>query len=112
MKGLSALHDKNIIHRDLKPENILLKFDGNSTPQPENITLKIADFGISRVLTRGELAGTKIGSIGYVAPEVYTNQGYDGKADMWSLGVIVYEFLTGNNPFIFHAPTRSSALPT
>eukprot|EP00325_Prymnesiales_sp_UTEX-LB-985_P017093 CAMPEP_0174761330 /NCGR_PEP_ID=MMETSP1094-20130205/109220_1 /TAXON_ID=156173 /ORGANISM="Chrysochromulina brevifilum, Strain UTEX LB 985" /LENGTH=184 /DNA_ID=CAMNT_0015967277 /DNA_START=797 /DNA_END=1351 /DNA_ORIENTATION=- len=88
------MHSKNIVHRDLKPENILY-----ATPH-EDATLKIADFGLARVVKDKELMKTACGTPGYVAPEVLRNIGYTGSAcDMWSTGVILYILLCGFPPF-------------
>ncbi|KAL0926206.1 hypothetical protein M5K25_002417 [Dendrobium thyrsiflorum] len=91
--GLSVLHSNHIIHRDLKPENILL-----STPTSDAV-LKIADFGLSRVVHPGEFADAVCGSPLYMAPEVMQFQKYDNKVDMWSVGAILFELLNGYPPF-------------
>lgn len=91
--GLWVLHSHNIIHRDLKPQNILL-----SIPSSDAV-LKIADFGLSRVVPPGEYADTVCGSSLYMAPEVMQFQKYDSKVDMWSLGAILFELLNGYAPF-------------
>ncbi|XP_020213505.1 serine/threonine-protein kinase ATG1t isoform X2 [Cajanus cajan] len=91
--GLKVLHSHGIIHRDLKPENILLSsHDGDAV-------LKIADFGLSRTVRPGEYAETVCGSPLYMAPEVLRFQRYDYKADMWSVGAILFELLNGYPPF-------------
>lgn len=97
--AMKALHSRNIVHRDLKPQNIMLVRTTSSTnPQLIEITLKIADFGLARHLPQGYGAGTICGTYGYMAPEVQPGFGYDSKADLWSLGVIAYECLTGSQP--------------
>ena len=98
MKMLSALaylHSNGIVHRDLKPENILLNSEDNDTD------IKIADFGLAKVLEGNNITRTACGSPNYVAPEVISsdNPGYGSKADMWSVGVIVYILLSGIPPF-------------
>ncbi|XP_048233454.1 serine/threonine-protein kinase ATG1t isoform X2 [Ricinus communis] len=91
--GLEILHSHHIIHRDLKPENILL------SGQFADVVLKIADFGLSRRVQPGKYAETVCGSPLYMAPEVLQFQSYDDKADMWSVGVILFELLNGYPPF-------------
>ncbi|BAT79210.1 hypothetical protein LR48_Vigan04g135100 [Vigna angularis] len=91
--GLLVLHSHGIIHRDLKPENILL------SSHEGDAKLKIADFGLSRTVRPGEYAETVCGSPLYMAPEVLQFQRYDDKADMWSVGAILFELLNGYPPF-------------
>ncbi|XP_050208370.1 serine/threonine-protein kinase ATG1t isoform X3 [Mercurialis annua] len=91
--GLKILHCHHIVHRDLKPENILL------STQEADMVLKIADFGLSRVVQPGKYAETVCGSPLYMAPEVLQFQGYDDKVDMWSVGAILFELLNGSPPF-------------
>jgi serine/threonine-protein kinase ULK2 len=83
---------KTIVHRDLKPQNILLC---NPTKQRLNplateLVVKLADFGFARFLTDGGMAGTLCGSPMYMAPEVIMSQQYCAKADLWSIGTIMY----------------------
>ncbi|KAK9885310.1 hypothetical protein WA026_010804 [Henosepilachna vigintioctopunctata] len=102
MKSLRIL---GIVHRDLKPQNILLSYDRALTnPLPSQITLKIADFGFARTLENGVMAATLCGSPMYMAPEVIMSLKYDEKADLWSIGTIVYQALTGKAPFTAHSP--------
>lgn len=91
--GLLTLHRLSFIHRDLKPQNILLSED------TEDAVLKIADFGFARVLDASDMAATVCGSPLYMAPEILRHERYDGKADLWSLGVILHELLFGRPPF-------------
>lgn len=101
---MKALYAKGIVHRDLKPQNILLAHSGTKTyPQPSEIKLKIADFGFARFLQDGVMAATLCGSPMYMAPEVIMSLQYDAKADLWSLGTIVFQCLTGKAAF--HATT-------
>uniref|UniRef100_A0A6M2DRW0 non-specific serine/threonine protein kinase n=1 Tax=Xenopsylla cheopis TaxID=163159 RepID=A0A6M2DRW0_XENCH len=103
--AMRALHAKGIVHRDLKPQNILLAHTGSrGRTRPENITLKIADFGFARFLQDGVMAATLCGSPMYMAPEVIMSLQYDAKADLWSLGTIVFQCLTGKAPFQAHTP--------
>ncbi|KAG0551778.1 hypothetical protein BDA96_01G452300 [Sorghum bicolor] len=91
--GLQMLRDNNVVHRDLKPQNILL------VENNENSLLKIADFGFAKFLQPFALAETLCGSPLYMAPEVMQAQKYDAKADLWSVGVILYQLVTGIPPF-------------
>jgi serine/threonine-protein kinase ULK/ATG1 len=118
MKALSA---KGIVHRDLKPQNILISYDVPN-PQPSQIKLKIgkwiesdsksttqarllvADFGFARFLQDGVMAATLCGSPMYMAPEVILALQYDAKADLWSIGTIVFQCLTGKAPFQANTP--------
>ncbi|KAF5099070.1 hypothetical protein DV451_003101 [Geotrichum candidum] len=87
--ALSYLHKKHIIHRDIKPENILLGLDGN---------IKISDFGWS-VHAPSSRRTTMCGTLDYLPPEMVEAKEHDYRVDIWSLGILTYEFLVGNPPF-------------
>ena len=89
LKGLSAIHSEQVFHRDIKPENILMQ--GN--------VAKIADLGLSRFLNPNELASTTSGSPFYMSPEILSRTGASFSSDIWSLGVTMYEIVTGQLPF-------------
>ncbi|XP_072949390.1 serine/threonine-protein kinase unc-51 isoform X2 [Epargyreus clarus] len=110
-EAMRAIHAKGIVHRDLKPQNILLTHNVTPprTPHPSEITLKIADFGFARFLEEGNMAVTLCGSPMYMAPEVIMSLKYDAKADLWSLGTIVYQCLTGKAPFQATTPHELKA---
>ncbi|XP_019430768.1 PREDICTED: serine/threonine-protein kinase ATG1c-like isoform X2 [Lupinus angustifolius] len=91
--GLQVLRDNNLIHRDLKPQNLLL------SRNDERSVLKIADFGFARSLQPRGLAETLCGSPLYMAPEIMQLQKYDAKADLWSVGAILFQLVTGRTPF-------------
>ncbi|XP_062091271.1 serine/threonine-protein kinase ATG1a [Humulus lupulus] len=91
--GLQVLQEKHLIHRDLKPQNLLLSTH-ESIP-----LLKIGDFGFARSLMPQGLADTLCGSPLYMAPEIIKNQKYDAKADLWSVGAILFQLVTGRPPF-------------
>lgn len=90
-EGLACAHDQGIVHRDIKPANIML---------PRNGPPKVADFGIARTkdssLTQ---EGVLIGTPSYMSPEQFMGHGVDGRSDLFSLGIILYELLTGERPF-------------
>ncbi|XP_062562804.1 serine/threonine-protein kinase ULK2 isoform X1 [Armigeres subalbatus] len=103
--AMKALYAVGVVHRDLKPQNILLSHGcGKHLPVPAKITLKIADFGFARFLQDGNMAATLCGSPMYMAPEVIMSLQYDAKADLWSLGTIVFQCLTGKAPFQAQTP--------
>lgn len=93
--ALQYLHSKNVAHLDLKPHNIFLQ----SKKAP--FILKIGDFGFAQVFSPGNSNSGKDfrGSPLYMAPEIFLQTSYDSKADMWSVGVILYECLFGRAPF-------------
>ncbi|MBA3902130.1 MAG: cag pathogenicity island protein Cag6 [Rhodocyclaceae bacterium] len=91
LDALDYSHKSGVVHRDIKPSNIILLKDG---------TVKVADFGIARVesstLTQ---AGSVLGTPSYMSPEQFMGQTVDGRSDLFSAGVILYQFLTGEKPF-------------
>jgi len=92
--ALDYLHGKKVVHRDLKPENILY------ASQDDDSDIKVADFGLARVVSGKDMMKTACGTPGYVAPEILKNKGYDsGAVDLWSVGVILYILLCGFPPF-------------
>lgn len=91
LHALKYIHSKHIIHRDLKPQNIFLTSSG---------TLKVGDFGISKVLEfTAAVAGTMIGTPSYLAPEICESRSYGTKVDIWSSGVVLYELVALRPPF-------------
>ncbi|RWR87719.1 serine/threonine-protein kinase ATG1a-like protein isoform X2 [Cinnamomum micranthum f. kanehirae] len=91
--GLQVLRENNLIHRDLKPQNLLL------SSKDETPVLKIGDFGFARYLKPQGLADTVCGSPLYMAPEIILGKKYDAKADLWSVGAILFQLITGKPPF-------------
>jgi serine/threonine-protein kinase len=101
LSALSATHQRNIIHRDIKPDNLFLVRDANGS-----FNVKVLDFGIAKVMDAAGGMGQKtrtgvlLGTPGYMSPEQIKNsKGVDGRSDLWSVGIIFYELLTGTSPF-------------
>ncbi|GIY75683.1 hypothetical protein CEXT_811151 [Caerostris extrusa] len=98
IEAFSYLHARNIIYRDLKPENMILDTQGY---------VKLVDFGFAKKLQNGRKTWTFCGTPEYVAPEIILNRGHDISADYWSLGVLMYELLTGTPPFTGPDPMKT-----
>jgi serine/threonine protein kinase len=90
--GLAAAHDRGVVHRDVKPGNVMVGADGR---------VKIVDFGIARLAdeTRLTRTGDVMGTTAYIAPEQFLSDETDHRADLWSLGVVLYEMVTGRLPW-------------
>uniref|UniRef100_A0A4X1SWX1 G protein-coupled receptor kinase 5 n=1 Tax=Sus scrofa TaxID=9823 RepID=A0A4X1SWX1_PIG len=88
--GLEDLHRENTVYRDLKPENILLDDYGH---------IRISDLGLAVKIPEGDLIRGRVGTVGYMAPEVLNNQRYGLSPDYWGLGCLIYEMIEGQSPF-------------
>lgn len=93
LSGLTLVHQAQLVHRDIKPENILITPDGQ---------VKLTDFGLVRTLDSDsqltDMDGTLLGSVSYLAPERVTNTGLDARTDIYSVGIVLFEMLTGAKP--------------
>jgi len=97
LKSLIYLHNElKVCHRDIKPENFLLYIEKNRNK------IKLIDFGFSDYIKENDYLTDPIGTPQYCAPEIYLSQKYDYKADMWSLGVVLYNMVNGTQPFKLH----------
>ncbi|QCQ15751.1 Stk1 family PASTA domain-containing Ser/Thr kinase [Microbacterium sp. RG1] len=98
LSGLAAAHRAGIVHRDVKPENVLLAEDGR---------IKIGDFGLARATTANTASGQMLlGTIAYLAPELVTRGSADARSDIYALGILLYEMLTGEQPYKGEQPMQ------
>jgi serine/threonine-protein kinase len=90
LSGLAAAHRAGILHRDLKPDNVLLADDGR---------VKLGDFGLARAISAHTSTGDLVGTIAYLSPELVTRGLADARSDVYAAGILLYELLTGKQPF-------------
>ena len=89
-RGIEAAHNKEITHRDIKPQNIMISTDGK---------VKVTDFGIAKAISSNTISSDAMGSVHYASPEQARNGFIDGRSDIYSLGIVMYEMVTGRVPF-------------
>ncbi|TFD72201.1 Stk1 family PASTA domain-containing Ser/Thr kinase [Cryobacterium sp. Hb1] len=98
LSGLAAAHKAGIVHRDVKPENVLLADDGR---------IKISDFGLARAVNNNTATGQALlGTIAYLSPELVTRGIADARSDIYALGIMTFEMLTGEQPYVGEAPMQ------
>jgi serine/threonine-protein kinase len=98
LQALSVAHREGILHRDVKPENVILVNDGR---------IKIGDFGLARPVNNATDTGKSLlGTVAYIAPELLTRSQADNRSDLYSVGVMLYEMLTGTQPFTGETPMQ------
>ncbi len=99
LDALAAAHRAGLVHRDVKPENVLISRDG---------VVKVADFGLARAVTEATMSttGALLGTVAYLSPEIVTSGSADARADVYAAGVMLYEMLTGHQPFEGETPIQ------
>ncbi len=98
LSGLAAAHKAGIVHRDVKPENVLLADDGR---------IKLSDFGLARAASANTATGQALlGTIAYLSPELVTRGVADARSDIYAVGIMMYEMLTGEQPYVGEAPMQ------
>src|SRR5262249_8219975 len=105
LAALAAAHRAGLVHRDVKPENVLISDDAHSIER----SVKVADFGLARPVTadpQHTSTGVRIGTVSYIAPEIVTEGRADARADVYAVGVLLYEMLTGRKPHEGETPIQ------
>ncbi|GGB93128.1 Stk1 family PASTA domain-containing Ser/Thr kinase [Cellulomonas carbonis] len=99
LDALAVAHRAHLVHRDIKPENVLVPDDGR---------VKVADFGLARAVTEASATatGTVLGTVAYLAPELVTQGASDARTDVYAVGILLYEMLTGRQPFTGATPIQ------
>ncbi|CAN7298806.1 PASTA domain-containing protein [Arthrobacter sp. LjRoot78] len=97
VEGLGAAHAAGLIHRDIKPENVLIADDGR---------IKLGDFGLARAVTTSTSTGALIGTVAYLSPELVLGRQADARSDIYSVGIMLYEMITGKQPFDGEVPIQ------
>ncbi|MDD1478069.1 Stk1 family PASTA domain-containing Ser/Thr kinase [Arthrobacter sp. H16F315] len=97
VEGLGAAHNAGLLHRDIKPENVLIADDGR---------IKLGDFGLARAISTSTSTGALIGTVAYLSPELVLGRPSDARSDIYSVGIMLYEMLTGQQPFDGEVPIQ------
>ncbi|PRZ14581.1 protein kinase domain-containing protein [Nesterenkonia sandarakina] len=97
LQGLAAAHRAGLVHRDIKPENVLVSHDGR---------IKLADLGLARAATHHSGTSTLMGTVAYISPELLSGESADERSDIYAIGILLYEMLTGVQPFTGDSPVR------
>lgn len=97
VEGLGAAHAAGLIHRDIKPENVLIADDGR---------IKLGDFGLARAISTSTSTGALIGTVAYLSPELVLGRQADARSDIYSVGIMLYEMITGRQPFDGEVPIQ------
>ncbi|SEE02812.1 Stk1 family PASTA domain-containing Ser/Thr kinase [Ruania alba] len=99
LSALAAAHNAGLVHRDIKPENILVAHTGE---------VKVADFGLARAVSEATAAstGSLLGTVAYLSPEIVTSGNADARADVYAVGAMLFELLTGHQPFLGETPIQ------
>ncbi|MGY3317647.1 protein kinase domain-containing protein [Arthrobacter sp. TE12232] len=97
VEGLGAAHAAGMIHRDIKPENVLIADDGR---------IKLGDFGLARAISTSTSTGALIGTVAYLSPELVLGKQADARSDIYSVGIMLYEMVTGRQPFDGEVPIQ------
>jgi len=100
LEALSVAHRAQLVHRDIKPENVLIASDGR---------IKVADFGLARAVTEvtSTTTGTVLGTVAYLAPELVARGASDTRTDVYAVGIVLYEMLTGVQPYTGSTPIQA-----
>ena len=97
VEGLGAAHEAGLLHRDIKPENVLIADDGR---------IKLGDFGLARAISTSTSTGALIGTVAYLSPELVLGRQADARSDIYSVGIMLYEMITGRQPFDGEVPIQ------
>ncbi|MEC5192314.1 MULTISPECIES: Stk1 family PASTA domain-containing Ser/Thr kinase [unclassified Arthrobacter] len=97
VEGLGTAHEAGLIHRDIKPENVLIADDGR---------IKLGDFGLARAVSTSTSTGALIGTVAYLSPELVLGRQADARSDIYSVGIMLYEMITGRQPFEGEVPIQ------